>query len=444
MLGPRPTPVQPAYRTGSTYTGVDESVVGCKPGIVKTVVKVDEGVYKTREVKLTLRYGGYDPDTYDGADGLVLSLTLPAKWLDGGVPIRRLRDAFIGHYRKKRPSARLAAAADEEWGLAIKDESMLLFSKKRLDDDADLTKALYDRQEVYAMTAWDWEDHEAKLAELRKAVVDDLAHTMRHVIHEPESIAPVVSRAQILPGATFVVLAGWYKQQCVLVTPEHTIADLKAYLHHKNGPRMPMEALDIGLRTADDSIEVLDGALTLQQVYEQSIAAAATLAKRLAASSGAALPDAPDLPADSPLAAVAAAAAPAHVAQVQALRRHAQQVAAPLEGQLAADGHQPLRDAARLDHLAVLLVLRARLLEVRVGRARGRRGCPRRLVRVARRTCTSSRRGARGRPRSVSRVSRADLVAYLVALHLASEHGLQVLGPRAAQAIAQAAVERVA
>ncbi|EOD05658.1 hypothetical protein EMIHUDRAFT_107310 [Emiliania huxleyi CCMP1516] len=244
MLGPRPTPVQPAYRTGSTYTGVDESVVGCKPGIVKTVVKVDEGVYKTREVKLTLRYGGYDPDTYDGADGLVLSLTLPAKWLDGGVPIRRLRDAFIGHYRKKRPSARLAAAADEEWGLAIKDESMLLFSKKRLDDDADLTKALYDRQEVYAMTA----------------------------------------RAQILPGATFVVLAGWYKQQCVL-------------------------ALDIGLRTADDSIEVLDGALTLQQVYEQSIAAAATLAKRLAASSGAALPDAPDLPADSPLAAVAAAAA---------------------------------------------------------------------------------------------------------------------------------------
>ena len=61
--------MQPAYRTGSTYTGVDESVVGCKPGIVKTVVKVDEGVYKTREVKLTLRYGGYDPDTYDGADG---------------------------------------------------------------------------------------------------------------------------------------------------------------------------------------------------------------------------------------------------------------------------------------------------------------------------------------------------------------------------------------
>ena len=55
----------------------------------------------------------------------------------------------------------MAAAAGEMqrarcfflWCLAIKDESMLLFSKKRLDDDADLTKALYDRQEVYAMTA---------------------------------------------------------------------------------------------------------------------------------------------------------------------------------------------------------------------------------------------------------------------------------------------------
>ena len=41
-----------------------------------------------------------------------------------------------------------------------------------------------------------------------------------------------MSRAQILPGATFVVLAGWYKQQCVLVTPEHTIADLKALPRH--------------------------------------------------------------------------------------------------------------------------------------------------------------------------------------------------------------------
>jgi hypothetical protein len=49
------------------------------------------------------------------------------------------------------------------------------------------------------------------------------------------------------------------------------VADLKAYLHAKNSVRMPLESIDIGLRTSDDQIEVLDPALTLQQVYEKSI-----------------------------------------------------------------------------------------------------------------------------------------------------------------------------
>jgi hypothetical protein len=183
-VGPRSRgPVERvAYKTGSTYTGVDESFVGQKPGIKKTVYKLDEGIYRTREVKLTLGYGGYDPERYKGKDGLKLGLTLPEKWLDGGVPASRLRDVFIKSYRKKHPAARLATAADSEWGLAIKDESLLLFSKKRLPDDAVITEALYDRQEVWAMGEWDWAEHEAALGKLRAAIKDDLANTMRHVV----------------------------------------------------------------------------------------------------------------------------------------------------------------------------------------------------------------------------------------------------------------------
>ena len=111
-LGPRSKgPVdRVAYHTGSTYTGVDESYVGQKPGIKKTVHKVDEGVYKTRDVKLTLSYGGFDPGHYKGDEGLALNITLPVKWLDGGVPVARLRDAFIKSYRKKHPSSRLAVS----------------------------------------------------------------------------------------------------------------------------------------------------------------------------------------------------------------------------------------------------------------------------------------------------------------------------------------------
>eukprot|EP00967_Tisochrysis_lutea_P025518 scaffold29461_cov27-Tisochrysis_lutea.AAC.1 len=203
---------------------------------------------------------------------LRLSLTLPERWMEGkGEKVARLRKPFIEAYRRKWPGSRLATAAEDEWGFAIKDESLLLFSKKRLQDDENICEALYDRQEVSVMAEWDWEDHARSLAELRKAVVDELAVTMRHVLHEPSSIVPVTSRAQIQPGNTYVLLTGWYKQQCVIVTPEHTVADLKSYLHAKNGVRMPMESIDIGLRTADDQIEILDPAATLQQVYEKSM-----------------------------------------------------------------------------------------------------------------------------------------------------------------------------
>ena len=38
-----------------------------------------------------------------------------------------------------------------------------------------------------------------------------------------------------------MIFTGWYKMQCVIGKPEMTIADLKQYLHEKNGARMPIE-----------------------------------------------------------------------------------------------------------------------------------------------------------------------------------------------------------
>ena len=54
-----------------------------------------------------------------------------------------------------------------------------------------------------------------------------------------------------------------------------TVADLKAYLHHKNGARMPMESLDIGFRKGEDVI-ILDDGWTLNAVYEQHAPVAET------------------------------------------------------------------------------------------------------------------------------------------------------------------------
>ena len=92
----------------------------------------------------------------------------------------------------------------------------------------------------------------------------------------------MTSKAQIIPGQTYLILTGWsphrteargeardegrrgslasgaqdtarrephlepralrrYKQQCVIVLPEHTVADVKFYLHEKNGPATRLE-----------------------------------------------------------------------------------------------------------------------------------------------------------------------------------------------------------
>ena len=89
---------------------------------------------------------------------------------------------------------------------------------------------------------------------------------LKAVRTSPDRIVPVTLRSQIVPGNSYVILVGWYKQQCVIVTPEMTVADLKAYLHHKNGTRMPMESIDIAFRDGND-LNVLDDTHTLNQVW---------------------------------------------------------------------------------------------------------------------------------------------------------------------------------
>ena len=76
--------------------------------------------------------------------------------------------------------------------------------------------------------------------------------------------------AQLSPTGSYVIFTGWYKMQCCLVQPSMTIADLKQYLHEKNGARMPLECIDLGVRYGDD-VKIIDDALTLQAVYERAL-----------------------------------------------------------------------------------------------------------------------------------------------------------------------------
>ena len=261
-----PLPMEHSQPTGSQYTGVDESAAGRKPGIKKTRVLLSYGVYETLPVKLTVQYHGHDDET-ECAEAFKVNITLPEKWLDNPTPASALKAHFLKAYRKKHPQAELSREEDDDVNLAIKDESLFCFSRELLADQAIITAVLYDRQDVWVMGPADWDAMEARLASMRKLVVDALQHTLRSVRHRPEQTVPVTHKRQLVPGNCYVLLVGWYKQQCVIVTPEFTVADLKAYLHHKNGARMPMESLDIGFRKGEDVI-ILDDGWTLNAVYE--------------------------------------------------------------------------------------------------------------------------------------------------------------------------------
>ncbi len=253
--------------TKQTYTGVANGAGGMKKGLSKQKIMLEPGVYQVRTAKLIVAYNGYD-ETKEVEHQFKVSMTVPEKWLDNDTPVSTLKEFFLKAYRKKHPKAPLALLPDEKVSMVVKDESMFVFSKQAVKDDEVIRKVFWDRQNIFAYGPDDWDAQAAELKKYRKIIVTSLTHTHRNVRHEPSSVHPVVSAKQLVPTNTYVVFTGWHKMQCVIVKPEHTIADLKAYLHEKNGARMPLECIDIGVRSGDD-IRIIDDALTVQNVYDR-------------------------------------------------------------------------------------------------------------------------------------------------------------------------------
>ena len=251
-----------------THTGVNNSYGGRAPGLSQTKVQISYGVYETRMPALNLQYHGYD-DALQCEHAFKAKVTIPEKWLSSPSPVSTLKAFFLKSYRKKFPDAPLSKLSDEAIQLAVKDQSMFVFSKEAVADDAIVSKTFYDRQDVWAMGPQDWADMEEKLKAYRRTIVRYLAHCHRSSTDSWELVTPVTSAKQLSPTNCYVVFTGWYKMQCVVVQPHLTIADLKVYLHEKNGSRMPLECIDIGVRSGDD-VKIIDDALTLQRVYELS------------------------------------------------------------------------------------------------------------------------------------------------------------------------------
>ena len=251
-----------------THTGVSNSV-GRKPGMQKQTIMLEPGHYKTRTAALNVSYNGFD-DSLEVEHALKVKVTLPEKWLDQPTPVSKLKAYFMKAYRKKYPEARLSKLEDAEVELAIKDESMFVFSKKAVDDAAIVSESFYDRQDVWAMGPADWAEMATELKKYRRMIVRSLAHCHRSTTDACDQIVPVTTTRQLSASSSYVVFTGWYKMQCVIVTPHMTIADLKQYLHEKNGARMPLECIDIGVRSGDD-IRIIDDALTLEQVYVRAM-----------------------------------------------------------------------------------------------------------------------------------------------------------------------------
>lgn len=256
----------------TTHTGVNNQFGGKRAGLVKEKIMIEPGVYKTRTAALNVQYHGFDDtkEAYD-EDALKVKITLPEKWLDNPTPVEKLKAFFMKSYRAKHPHARLAKLSDNEIELATKDESMFVFSKRPVKDAAIIKDTFYDRQDLWAMGPADWDEMEKELKKYRKLIVRALAHCHRSSTDSWDEIIPVTTTKQLAPTNSYVIFTGWYKMQCVIVKPEMTVADLKVYLHEKNGSRMPLECIDVGVRSGDD-IRIIDDALTLEQVYVRAMA----------------------------------------------------------------------------------------------------------------------------------------------------------------------------
>ena len=247
--------------TRTTHTGVS-NVASTRAGLQKQKIMIEPGVYKVRTAALNVAYHGFD-DSKEVEHPLKVKVTIPEKWLDNPTPVSTLKAFFMKAYRKKWPDAPLSKLSDADVELAVKDESMFVFSKRPLDDAAIVSETFHDRQDVWAMSSDDWAAMDAELKKYRRAIVRALAHCHRSTTDACDQIYPVTSAKQLAPTNSYVIFVGWYKMQCVVVTPQMTVADLKQYLHEKNGARMPLECIDIGVRSGDD-VRVVDDALTLE------------------------------------------------------------------------------------------------------------------------------------------------------------------------------------
>ena len=81
-------------------------------------------------IRRYVQYHGFDEGREDVEFAMKVKVTLPEKWLDKPTPASKLKEFFMKAYRKKYPTAPLALLSDDEVELAVKDESMFMFSKK--------------------------------------------------------------------------------------------------------------------------------------------------------------------------------------------------------------------------------------------------------------------------------------------------------------------------
>ena len=227
-------PYDPANPTGSaamahmsestggvrqTHTGVNNSYGGKLPGLQVSKVCISYGVYETRHPALNVQYHGFD-DSRECEHAFKAKITIPEKWLSNSTTVATLKAFFMKSFRKKFPDAPLSKLADADVQLTIKDESMFMFSKKKVSDDAIVSKVFYDRQDVWAMGPEDWKAMDAELKNYRRTIVRYLAHCHRCATDSWELVKPVTSAKQLSPTNCYVVFTGWYKLQCVIVQPQ--------------------------------------------------------------------------------------------------------------------------------------------------------------------------------------------------------------------------------
>eukprot|EP00658_Telonema_sp_P-2_P075716 TRINITY_DN6540_c0_g1_i3.p1 TRINITY_DN6540_c0_g1~~TRINITY_DN6540_c0_g1_i3.p1 ORF type:complete len:519 (-),score=117.67 TRINITY_DN6540_c0_g1_i3:427-1983(-) len=205
--------------------------------------------YSKRKLKVYLRYESWKPGVLAENMAMRSAVRISEKWLD--VTVEKLTRHYVGAFNSKHPEIALPVS---DCMLAIKDKSVLLYSKIILPPAGLIGDCLGDGQEVFVMTK---EDMARQLREVQSLTLQLEDHDTNLVsaltITREQAAEMSTIKEEIDETVCHALLVGLGSTYALPVEPSMRMADIKLFISVKSG--LPLNAIDLATATKHQEIE---------------------------------------------------------------------------------------------------------------------------------------------------------------------------------------------